>query len=200
MSLLAGLATGAYAQGTVGSAGSLTSNAGQYGAFYIDNENNTAGSDTASTSGLVYINGTAIVGGQDVNFAVYDGSSLVVALFGSAASGDAEAIGGAGTFTDNSTDAYYDTLSTGGATRTLTLEAWTGSSTTYPVAFGAGVYEDTVTFSQALGNAPGVPTPSTPVTLTSMPSMNLVAVPEPTTLALAGLGGAALLALRRKKA
>jgi len=205
-----GLAVYSYAQGTVGTAGSLTSNAGQYGSFYLDTENNT-GTYPSSNHGLVYVGGTTsgFLLNEDVNIAIYDGSSLVVALLEGAgdtgpASGDGN-VYGAGTFTDNSSAAYYDTLTAGGGTTSLTIDLWTGNFATYALADvnGSGSYVGTATFSQTLGDAPGVPTPSTPVTLTGMPAIELlqpVSAPEPTTIALATLGGISLLALRRRKA
>jgi hypothetical protein len=117
---------------------------------------------------------------------------------GSAAS---DAIGG-GLFLDNSSTTYYDSLQAGGATATLTLDMWTGNYATYALAVASGlptVYAATATFSQPLGNG-GSPA-GTATDFGNMPAMVLLPpVPEPTTIALATLGGISLLALRRRKA
>lgn len=202
VSLIAGLAACVQAQGTLGPDGTESSANGQYGSFQIDNEYNTgAGGLAASTEGLVYINGSILTSGQDVNVDVYNGGTLIVSLIGGQASGDAVAIGGNGSFTDNSEQTYFDTAVVGGGTATLTLDFWTdfgtgASITSYASAVGV-VPTATVTFSQALGDASG-PTPSVASTFTSMPAVNLT-VPEPTTLAFAGLGGLSVLLFRRRK-
>jgi hypothetical protein len=206
ISLFTGLAACVYGQGVTGPAGSLTSAADQYGSFSIDNYNNVNSTENAASSGLVWLGntfGTATLLNQDINIAVYDGSSLVVALLltpsypNGPAAGDGTTFGG-GEFVDTSSSTYYDTLAAGGATRTLTLDLWTGSATTYAnVVAGAGIYAATATFSQPLGNG-GTPASSS-TDFTGMPAMVMLPVPEPTTLALAGLGGAALLAFRRRK-
>jgi len=210
LSLLTGLTVCVYGQGTVGIAGSLTSAADQYGSFTLDNQNNGDPSESASSGGLVWIGntfGTAALLNQDINISVYDGSSLVVSLLMGAgdtgpANGDGTFFGG-GQFIDNSSTTYYDTLVVGGGTTTLTLDMWTGNYSTYALAVASNlssVYAATATFSQPLGNG-GTP-PSTGTDFGNMPAMVLLpvaTVPEPTTIALATLGGISLMALRRRK-
>jgi len=74
------------------------------------------------------------------------------------------------------------------------VEAWLGSSSTYDTTVAHGA---TAAFSQVLGNAQS----PTPQTLTSMPALNLATtvVPEPSTLAMAGVGLASMLIFRRRK-
>jgi hypothetical protein len=204
MSAIAGLSICAYAQGDLGPDGSLGPTGGS---FLLDNEANTSASENATSGGLVWIGNTfataaLLQSGQDINVAVYDGSTLVVSLTGGEASGDAVALGPNGTFTDNSETGYFDIAAPGNATPyTITLDLWTGSATTYAAALTTpGTYAATATFAQVLGNVPGVPLPSTPATFSSMPAMVLLpAVPEPATIALATLGGLSLLGLRRRK-
>lgn len=180
MSVLAGLAACVYGQGVLGAAGSFTATADLYGSFTLDNTENGPSTITATANGLVWIGNT--VGsatlldpsnplGQDVNVAVYDGSSLVVSMTlntnpdgspatfpNGAANGDGTFLGN-GNFADNSSATYYDTLAVGGATRTLTLDFWTGNYGTYAAAVASGlssVYVGTATFSQALGDRKSV--------------------------------------------
>jgi len=84
---------------------------------------------------------------------------------------------------------------TAGATVYLELEVWEGSAySSYAAALAAGDYSGTSgVFTNPSGGGP-----NQPFALTGMPDI-LVSVPEPTTMALAGLGGLSLLFLRRKK-
>jgi hypothetical protein len=101
-----------------------------------------------------------------------------------------------GTFTING-------IAPGGNASYLWL-GWTGTSATADAAlaaFGAGtaMFGESAVFTTATGNPLATP-PGTPVsTKTTFGGMTLTAaVPEPTSLTLAGLGLAALLAFRRR--
>jgi hypothetical protein len=222
ISILAGLVAYSYGQGNLGSAGSFTSVTDLYGSISLDNTANGNLSETANIGGLVWIGNTFATAGlldpsnplyQDVNVALYDGSSLIVSMTLDEATGGAtgqypngaasgDSLFGGGLFLDPSETTYYDLLAAGGATRTLTLDLWTGNYSTYAAAAASNlstVYFGTATFSQPFGNV-GTPA-STATDLTSMPALVMLpAVPEPTAIALATLGGLSLLGLRRRKA
>jgi len=76
---------------------------------------------------------------------------------------------------------------------------WTGSAASFDAAVAAGsMVGISGKFSSGTGN-PTTPIPGTPVNLnSSFGGVTLAPVPEPTTLALAGLGAAALLIFRRR--
>lgn len=99
------------------------------------------------------------------------------------------------------------TVPTYSATGSFEVEGWSGNFANYAAAIAGGTYVgQTPSFTSAEGN--GTITPSgTPVNLAlaSTPpggwngNLVLVPVPEPTTIALGGLGAAALLLFRRRK-
>ena len=86
-----------------------------------------------------------------------------------------------------------------GATATIALVAWQGSGSSFLGAQNGGV----ITFVNPTSDYTTVPTP-TPKNLTGWDTLgqNLIMtqVPEPSMFALAGLGAAALMAIRRRKA
>ncbi len=88
-----------------------------------------------------------------------------------------------------------------GGVATIQLQLWfDGASTSglfanYDLAAAGGGFVDTVTFLQNTSNPPLTP----PGPLTGMPDVHLHIVPEPSTLALAGLGIASLLVFRRRR-
>jgi len=88
-----------------------------------------------------------------------------------------------------------------GATATLQLKVWATSSGSYNAASSANLantWGQSSIFTVATGGV-GSP-PSTPSALTGLTSFNLnTSVPEPSSLALAGLGAAAMLVFRRRK-
>jgi hypothetical protein len=81
----------------------------------------------------------------------------------------------------------------------LSLQFWIGPYTSYALAQQAGGFVgDSGVFQNHTGGG-GVPA-SIPAALTGMPNVIVSAVPEPSTVALAGLGAAALLMYRRRQA
>lgn len=101
------------------------------------------------------------------------------------------------------------TVPTYTATGTFEVQAWQGNFANYAAAVAGGGTEhvgQTPSFISAEGNDTIVP-PGTPVNLTLKTpgagnwngNIVLVPVPEPTTIALGGLGAAALLLFRRRK-
>lgn len=80
----------------------------------------------------------------------------------------------------------------------LHLQFWVGNFPTYQAALnGLALTADSPVFTNPTGGG-GVP-PTLPASaMANMPNVTLTAVPEPSTLALAGLGAAALLMYRRR--
>ena len=77
---------------------------------------------------------------------------------------------------------------------------WTGNANTFDAAVAAGMMVGvSAKFPTATGNPNAVPIPGTPVSIAPVfGGVTLAPIPEPTTLALAGLGAAALLIFRRR--
>jgi len=180
-----GFAAGAFAQGQV----------------FADNPNGVGGTG-ATTGGLVFVGTTPIT--QDFSFTLLGGSSagslsvlLTDTLVGNTAQGDYSFGAVPGQFADQSGNPL--TVPTvGGAANGVAffeLQAWLGNSATYAgaLAANAGAGQTTV-WSQSTGGASAV----FPKDLDGMPAL-IITVPEPTTIALGGLGAAALLLFRRRK-
>jgi len=170
-----------------------------------DSTGNTSPSSTASSGGQWWIalNGNAAtLLNEDVNATLLGGTvsgSLTplatLLLSNHTADGDITFLGN-GAFLDQSGKEYTVPGSAANGTALLQIQAWTGNFATYAAAVAAntGYYAQTAEFSQALGGA-GTPAPG----LSSMPAIVLVQnIPEPSTIALAGLGAAALLIFRRR--
>lgn len=180
---------GAFAQGTM-----LT----------IDNLNGT-GNNHATSLGLFF----------NADGTPYSSGTLNVTLLGGAAAASLAPVATVsmmnltpGVWID-STFGTYDVAGVApGAVATLQVRAWRGAANGYNQAAGTDqfwawdgakfVSADTHTFTQATGGG-GVPV-GLPKSLDGMPAMQLqtAIVPEPTTLAFAGLGVAALLLYRRR--
>ena len=82
------------------------------------------------------------------------------------------------------------------------VRAWRTSYGSYEAAlFSSGLAAQSDPFSVVLGGAyldPNVP-PATPANLTSLKAFSVVLIPEPSTITIGLLGGAALLLFRRRK-
>jgi len=85
----------------------------------------------------------------------------------------------------------------------LHLQFWVGTDLTYAAAAAAGkLVADSPIFTGPTGGG-GIPASIPPSALRNMPNLTLAptgVIPEPSTLALAGLGAAALLMYRRRTA
>jgi len=194
---MAACSVGAYAQGTI----------------TFDGSNNTSTSPTATSNGQVFINGVLDTS-TDINAELLYSSTLngtyspvVTLLLSSGATASTPALG-------QISGAAGDVSGTGGALLDLSgntyqfsnpaipalttvyfeVEGWLGSSSTYPGS-GSGTYGATAPFTEVLSGA------NPPLAnIQNMPALNLVtvAVPEPSTLAMAGVGLASMLIFRRK--
>jgi len=183
--LMVGLAVSALAQGQIN----------------LDNNGNTSTSPTATSNGLFFFDtdgpgpSAPFLANADFNVSFYggsDASSLVLLRTFQGATASGGNLFGAGTFTDPQGVA----ATIGGATTTgfFRIDAWTGAATSYDTAPANALKGSSGVFSNPIA----IP-PTTPPDFTSMPSVVLTSVPEPSTFALAGLGAAALLIFRRRK-
>jgi len=188
--MVAGIASGVYGQGVI------LDNAGFNGGI------------SATSGGRVFVNGALFDG---INF------NVGVTVLGGPNSGNLTTIG---TYTASTDPKGYTGLDigqfrlgnaaaevaipgvAGGTAATIQLNMWYdgagGLFNSYAAAASGGGFIGTITFqTPTSGGQPPLPAQN----LVGMPSINLVAapVPEPTTLALAGLGAASLLIFRRRK-
>ncbi|HLX95409.1 MAG TPA: PEP-CTERM sorting domain-containing protein [Verrucomicrobiae bacterium] len=170
--------------------------------------------DSSAGTGTVSINGVLDTA-QDINAELLlssDGGvtfSPVVTLLLSASSGpsgtipfgsiqpaagDVSSFGGV--LYDNSGNGYQSATIAAGTQVTLEVQGWLGNYSSLAAAFTAGqATGTTATFTEDLSAA------TSPIlaAIGNMPNLNLVSTPEPTTFAIAGLGLASLLAIRRRK-
>lgn len=184
------------------------------GVIYFDGSNNTSTSPTATSEGQVFLNGVLDTG-TDINVELLYGASATsvssdcVTLLlsdsttteNSAPGGLQPALGditdyGSGVLFDASGVGYQLTGTSSGATEYFQVEAWTGNFSSYAAALsaGTGLFGSSSVFSEVLTSATGEAND-----IEGMSALNLTSVPEPTTMALAGLGGLSLFLLRRKK-
>jgi len=183
--LAVGASVGAFAQGTIA----------------FDNQNNVNISLGATNSGGVIDKATGLPETADFNLQLFGGASagsmtLIATLLqsdGSAASGTS--IGAPGQWIDTTGQSYVVPGVAATSTGFFQVDAWIGSQSSYASAFAANAPTgQSAVFQNGTGGGNVLPPD-----LTGMPSFTLGTVPEPTTLALAGLGAASLLLFRRKK-
>jgi len=184
--LAIGASIGAFAQGTIA----------------FDNQFNTNVFAGATSSGAVIDKATGLPETGNFNLQLWGGASagslsLIATLLqsdGSAASGTA--IGAPGLWIDTTGNSYIVNGVPALGTGFFQVDAWIGSQADYGSALAAGNVP--VGQSAVFQNATGGGAVSAP-DLVGMPSFTVGIAPEPTTLALCGLGAASLLFFRRKK-
>jgi len=105
---------------------------------------------------------------------------------------------GGGLVYDGSGQSYVIPGVAANSQASLHMQFWVGNFPTYTAALaGLALTADSPMYSNPTGGG-GVP-PTVPAgAMANMPTVTLTAVPEPSTLALAGLGAAALLMYRRR--
>jgi len=164
-----------------------------------------------STGGHISING-ALDTTQDVNAELLYSSTgaagtfnpLITMLLSSSATASGPAAGqtitasgdisfnGDGSLYDSGGQAYIVPSIASGVSTFFEVVAWTGTGTVYggPNVDGAtsAVFTEVLTAASSPSQA----------NIGGMPALNLVAVPEPSTLAMAGVGLASMLLMRRK--
>jgi hypothetical protein len=173
---------------------------------FIDLSGN-AGGVGALTGGLLYKDtgsGPSLLN-EVVNVTLLGSTSLggVYSPLVTIADGSVMMLFGPGQAYDLGGNSYAIPGLTANTTGYFEAQWWLGSATTYAAAVTAGaLHGDSGPFGQLTGGGStlGNP-PTTPPGLTGMPSVVLsgVIVPEPSTIALAGMGAAALLMYRRRK-
>lgn len=198
----------------IATAAMVTSVFGQGQMLTLDNIANTSSSSTATSGGLVWTNNTGSgqsgLVNQDLNIILLGGTSagslapltpVAQLLLGGSGSGVGDLIL-PGIFLDPGALTYDVVGAAPGSIVVLEVQAWLGSTyTDYASALAdpnAYVTRTLIPFNNTTGNQGGSP-PVTASDLTGMPALILSnLVPEPGTLALAGLGLATLLVFRRR--
>jgi len=194
--------------------GSLAVTSFGQGVIYFDGSNNSSTSPTATSEGQVFLNGVLDTT-TDINAELVYGTSagnvsiansvVTLLLSSSATQGNStlgETLSAAGDVTffpgqlyDNSGTAYQFPTIAAGTSVFFDVYGWTGNYSSYAAALAGGALTGSSgVFSESLASATG-----TANDIEGMAALNLQAVPEPTTMALAGLGGLSLFFLRRKK-
>ncbi|HEY1662353.1 MAG TPA: PEP-CTERM sorting domain-containing protein [Verrucomicrobiae bacterium] len=147
---------------------------------------------------LLYFNGTSYVDIVDMLLSdntATSGLTVTVPPTSTQAAGGDITFSGPGILYDNSGNNYVINGIASGTVVSFEVEAWTGSFNSYAAALASGTaFAGTSSpFSETLSPA-GAPQNAN---IDSMPNFTMT-VPEPTTLAFAGLGGLSLLLFRRR--
>jgi len=193
--MVVGLAASVLAQGTI----------------LFDSSANTGAAANATVNGQWWDNftspGNPVLLSQDVNAQLLAGTSAgsltpiaTLLLSNNSATGDITAFAPQnGSFIDNSTTVYSVPGTTVSGTAFFEVLAWVGPFSSYAAAVAGGAaHGDSGVFSNPTGG-PNPPNPTVPAPgLPNMPAV-VLSVPEPGTIALAGLGLASLLVIRRRK-
>jgi len=182
---LIGIGAGAFAQGQIN----------------LDNLDNANTSPTATSGGLFFfdpdLNGpiAPFLANTDFNVSFYGGSDAASLVLLRTFAG-ATAVGGNGFGPGTFTDPLGAAATIQGATTTafFRIDAWLGNGPSF-INPGSGALTGS---SGVFSNPISIP-PGTPPDFVNMPGIVLVPFPEPNTCALAGLGAAVLLILRRRK-
>jgi hypothetical protein len=183
------------------------------GTVVLANDNaNPAATLASSTFGLVFV-GTAnnpIPLNRDINLTFLGGNSVgslsqiaTLTFANGRAQGDYTTLQIPGQFLDLTGNVYgvpsFASTSPTGLSAFFDVQAWLGNDTTYAAALADGSATGTSGIFEGPAGGLVNPVPFPPASIgDGMPSF-LVTTPEPTTLALCGLGAASLLLLRRKK-
>jgi len=189
---VAGLAVSSFAQGV----------------FNVDNSANygSGSPSTATTGGLFWLNsgGTTALIQQDFNVQILGSTSLngtytpllTLLLSDGSATGD-NFSQLAGVLINPTGDSIGIPGVAVNGTGYVEIEAWLGGN-----SYATATYAGETSGGFAIANLGGTTTGGTvvfPPDISAMPAVVLVAVPEPATFALAGLGAAALMIFRRRK-
>jgi len=179
----------------------VTVSAKPQGFIFLDNINNVSLDPLATANGLFWLSttGTPVLINQDFNATFYGGAtsnslSLIKTFLLSNGTARGDNGFGPGTFLDP-TGASYPIL--GSTTFAFfQVQAWTGNFSSYAAALAAGA---PAAQSPVFVN-PVCQPPCAPPDLVNMPAMVLSGIPEPSTLALCGIGSLlALMCWQRKR-
>jgi len=179
--LSVGAAASALAQGTV-----IFENSSSSGNIYLG----SVGPTHYAAAGTYTV---ALLWAPGGSLGTAQGSFQQIALYGLATGGATST----GFFTDSATIAT-PTAQAPATVGVFEVEGWTGNYTSYAAAVAGGAaVGQSAEFLNSTGNPnpPGLP----PVQTTGWDGNLVLVVPEPGTLALGGLGAAALLFFRRRK-